>query len=171
MSHRVAEPGRHASVAIRTLADSSCGRSCRASRGAFSGRLRARRRRETFQAGSLPVSSEAPKPSYHRNALFGCPEFNLRLIEWLLTMLLVLEHQTCAQPKERTMPFRFERLGCGKGRRCAVCESNFGLVRHYSWRTPFALRSASIASRRTAKNHDRFLIALDQTPEDRARAS
>ena len=39
-----------------------------------------------------------------------------------------------------------ERLGCGRATRCAVCDGKFGLVRYYSWRTPFVPRSASIAS-------------------------
>ena len=35
-----------------------------------------------------------------------------------------------------TVPNRFERLRSGKVARCAACDGKFGLVRHYSWRTP-----------------------------------
>jgi hypothetical protein len=34
------------------------------------------------------------------------------------------------------MPNCSESLGSGKAKRCAVCDGKFGLVRHYSWRTP-----------------------------------
>ena len=34
------------------------------------------------------------------------------------------------------MPYRLESDGSDKTMRCAVCEGKFGLVRHYSWRTP-----------------------------------
>ena len=33
-----------------------------------------------------------------------------------------------------------ESLGHGKATRCAVCDGKFGLVRHYSWRTPLCSR-------------------------------
>jgi hypothetical protein len=70
------------------------------------------------------------------------------------------------------MSFRFGRLGCGKGRRCAVSEGNVGLVRHCSWRTPFCSKKCIDTFKAHRKSdHNRFLIALDQTPEDRARAS
>jgi len=44
------------------------------------------------------------------------------------------------------MPNRSESIGSGRATRCAVCDGKFGLVRHYSRRTPFVPRSASIAS-------------------------
>ena len=34
------------------------------------------------------------------------------------------------------MSYRFESHGSDKAARCAVCDGKFGLVRHYSWRTP-----------------------------------
>jgi hypothetical protein len=33
------------------------------------------------------------------------------------------------------MPNRSESFRFGKTTRCAVCDSQFGLVRHYSWQT------------------------------------
>jgi hypothetical protein len=30
--------------------------------------------------------------------------------------------------------------GCDKAARCAMCDGKFGLVRHYSWRTPLCSR-------------------------------
>jgi hypothetical protein len=38
------------------------------------------------------------------------------------------------------MPYRLESHGSDKAMRCAVCEGNFGLVRHDSWRTPLCSR-------------------------------
>ncbi|NEU95261.1 hypothetical protein FNJ47_05295 [Bradyrhizobium sp. UFLA 03-164] len=29
-----------------------------------------------------------------------------------------------------------ESISHGRGARCAVCDGKFGLIRHYSWRTP-----------------------------------
>jgi hypothetical protein len=34
------------------------------------------------------------------------------------------------------MPNRPETKRHGAPRRCAVCDGPFGLIRHYSWRTP-----------------------------------
>ena len=34
------------------------------------------------------------------------------------------------------MPSRSQTPRSGKATRCAVCDGRFGLVRHYSWRTP-----------------------------------
>jgi hypothetical protein len=120
----------------------------------------------------LYVSSEHPKLSYHRNALFGLPELNLCSIDPLVAILLVLEHPTCTQAKGKTMPYRFERLGSDKGRQCAVCEGDFGLVRHCSWRTPLCSKKCIDRFKAHRKSdHDGFLIAFDQTPEDRTSAS
>jgi hypothetical protein len=33
----------------------------------------------------------------------------------------------------------------GSTARCAVCDGKFGLVRHYSWRTPLCSKNVSIA--------------------------
>ncbi len=60
------------------------------------------------------------------------------------------------------MPNCSESLRSGKATRCAVCDGKFGLVRHYSWRTPLCWASD--------RNWLPWLqIALDQAPENRAR--
>jgi hypothetical protein len=72
------------------------------------------------------------------------------------------------------MPNRSESLRHGKAARCAVCDGKFGLVRYYSWRT--ALCSKMCVDRfRARRDSDRnwlawFQVALDQLPENRARA-
>jgi hypothetical protein len=65
--------------------------------------------------------------------------------------------------------------GFGKTKRCAVCEGKFGLVRHYSWRTPLCSRKC-VDRFRDRRQSDRnwmgwFQIAFDQSPQNRARAS
>ena len=72
------------------------------------------------------------------------------------------------------MPTCTESLRHGKATRCAVCDGKFGLVRHYSWPTP--LCSGTCVDRfRARRQSDRnwltwFQIALDELPENRARA-
>jgi hypothetical protein len=72
------------------------------------------------------------------------------------------------------MPNCSERLRHGRATRCAVCAGKFGLVRHYSWRSP--LCSKNCADRFNARLESdrnwlpRLQIALDQLPENRARA-
>ena len=72
------------------------------------------------------------------------------------------------------MPNSSASLGFGRAARCAVCDGKFGLVRHYSWRT--SLCSKKCLDRfRARRASDRNLlpwlqIALDQAPENRARA-
>jgi hypothetical protein len=66
-----------------------------------------------------------------------------------------------------------ESLRCGGAARCAVCDGKFGLVRHYSWRTPLCSRKC-VDRFRTRRENDRnwlplFQIALDQATENRAR--
>ena len=61
-------------------------------------------------------------------------------------------------------------LKSGGATRCAVCDGKFGLVRHYSWRTPLCSKKF-----RTRRESDRnwvswLQITLDQLPENRARA-
>lgn len=76
------------------------------------------------------------------------PELNLRSIEPLVTILLVLVHPKYAQTKkEKTMPYRFESQshGSDKAMRCAVCQGKFGLERRC------VPGSASIALRRAAE--------------------
>ena len=73
------------------------------------------------------------------------------------------------------MPYRLESHGSDKAMRCAVCEGKFGLVRHYSWRTPICSRKCvdRFKARRQSDHNwmGWFLIAFDQAPENRARAS
>src|SRR5690349_17620929 len=103
------------------------------------------------------------------------PELNLRSIESLVTILLVLVHPKCADQEEKTMTYRMESRGSDKAMRCAVCEGKFGLIRHYSWRTP--LCSGKCVDRFKARRQsDRswmgcFQIPFDQSTENRARAS
>jgi hypothetical protein len=57
--------------------------------------------------------------------------------------------------------------------RCAVCDANFGLVRHYSWRTPLCSRKC-VDRFRTRRENDREWMswlgtALDQQLENRGR--
>jgi hypothetical protein len=73
------------------------------------------------------------------------------------------------------MPHRFESHGSDKGMRCAVCEGKFGLVRHYSWRTQLCSRKC-VDRFKARRQSDHawmgwLLIAFDQAPENRARAS
>ena len=65
--------------------------------------------------------------------------------------------------------------GYGKTTRCAVCEGKFGLVRHYSWRTPLCSRKCVNhfkARRQSDRNWLNWLqMPVDQLPENGARAS
>jgi hypothetical protein len=61
----------------------------------------------------------------------------------------------------------------GSAARCAVCDGKFGLVRHYSWRTPLCSKKC-VDRLRARRASDRnwlpwLKIVLDQTPENRAR--
>ena len=73
------------------------------------------------------------------------------------------------------MPYRLESQGPDKATRCAVCDGKFGLVRHYSWRTP--LCSGECVDRfRARRQSDRnwmgwLQIAFDRSLENRVRAS
>jgi hypothetical protein len=63
--------------------------------------------------------------------------------------------------------------GTGKVARCAVCDGKFGLVRHYSWRTPFCSRKC-IDRFRARRENDRswvgwLQVAYIQPTENRAR--
>ena len=72
------------------------------------------------------------------------------------------------------MPNRSEILRSGEATRCAVCDGKFGLVRHYSWRTPLCSKKCvdRLRARRASdRNWLNWLqIALDQAPENRAGA-
>jgi hypothetical protein len=72
------------------------------------------------------------------------------------------------------MPNCCESLRSDKATRCAVCDGKFGLVRHYSWRTQLCSKKC-VDRFRTRRASDRswvgwLQIALDQAPENRARA-
>ena len=104
------------------------------------------------------------------------PELNLRSIEPLVTILVVLVHPKCAQAKRRKQCLTvLESHGSDKAMRCAVCEGKFGLVRHYSWRTPLCSRKCvdRFKARRQSDHNwmGWFQVAFDQSPENRARAS
>ena len=72
------------------------------------------------------------------------------------------------------MPNCSESLGFGRAARCAVCDGKFGLVRHYSWRTP--LCSEKCVDRLRARRQSDLdwvgwlQIAFNQLPGNRARA-
>jgi hypothetical protein len=103
------------------------------------------------------------------------PEINLRSIERLVTILLVLAHQKCAQAKRRKQCHRLEGHRSDKAMRCAVCEGECGLVRHYWWRTPLCSKKCvdRFKARRQSDHKwmEWFLVAFDQAPENYARAS
>ena len=72
------------------------------------------------------------------------------------------------------MPNRSESIGSGRATRCAVCDGKFGLVRHYSRRTPLCSRKCVDRFRARRASDCDWLgwlqIAFDQVPENRARA-
>jgi hypothetical protein len=68
----------------------------------------------------------------------------------------------------------FESHKSGRPTRCAVCDGKFGLVRHYSWRTPLCSRKCvdRFRSRRESdRNWVGWLQITMHLPENRARAS
>jgi hypothetical protein len=72
------------------------------------------------------------------------------------------------------MPNPSESLKSGKATRCAVCDGKFGLVRHYSWRTPLCSKKC-VDRFRARRESDRtwvnwFQIGVRQLSENRARA-
>jgi hypothetical protein len=72
------------------------------------------------------------------------------------------------------MPNRSESLRSGRAARCAVCDGKFGLVRHYSRRTPLCSGQCVDRFRARRANDCNWLgwlqTAFDQAPESRARA-
>jgi hypothetical protein len=71
------------------------------------------------------------------------------------------------------MPNGSESLRSDSAARCAVCDGKFGLVRHYSWRTPLCSKKC-VARFRTRRECDRnwvgwLQITFNQLPENRAR--
>ena len=73
------------------------------------------------------------------------------------------------------MPYLLESQRSDKAMRCAVCEGKFGLVRHYSWRTPLCSRKCvdRFKARRQGDHNwmGWFQFAFDQSSENGARAS
>jgi len=73
------------------------------------------------------------------------------------------------------MPNCSESHRSDKATRCAVCDGKFGLVRHYSWRTPLCSKEC-VDRFRARRQSDRqwfgwLQIPFDQLSENRARAS
>jgi hypothetical protein len=72
------------------------------------------------------------------------------------------------------MPNRSESLRNGRATQCAVCDGKFGLVRYYSWRTPLCSKKCIDLFRARRESDRNWLlwlqVALDQLPENRARA-
>jgi len=65
--------------------------------------------------------------------------------------------------------------GFGKATQCAVCDAKFGLVRHYSWRTPLCSKEC-VNRLRARRQSDRnwlgwLQVPVDQLPENQARLS
>jgi len=72
------------------------------------------------------------------------------------------------------MPTCTKSLRHGKATRCAVCDGKFGLIRHYSWRTPLCSKKCvdRFRARRASDcNWVSWLqVALSQLPDNGARA-
>ena len=68
-----------------------------------------------------------------------------------------------------------QAFGSSKDTRCAVCDGRFGLVRHYSWRTPLCSRTCVDRFRARLESDrnwvGRLTIAFRQAPRTSARAS
>ena len=73
------------------------------------------------------------------------------------------------------MPNRAESHGFDRTTRCAVCDGKFGLVRHYSWRTPLCSRKCVDRLRVRRQSDGNWMgwvqIAFDQSAANHARAS
>ena len=72
------------------------------------------------------------------------------------------------------MPNCSESLGSGRTARCASCDGKFGLVRHYSWRTPLCSRKCVDRFKACQASYWNWLlssqVALDQRTDNRVRA-
>jgi hypothetical protein len=73
------------------------------------------------------------------------------------------------------MTYRLESHGCDNATRCTFCDGKFGLVRHYSWRTPLCSRKCvdrfKVRRQSDCNWMGWFQPAFDQSPENRAIAS
>jgi hypothetical protein len=67
-----------------------------------------------------------------------------------------------------------ESLKCGRAARCAFCDGKFGLVRHYSWRTPLCSKKCVDRFRARRASDENWLpwlqIAFGQAKENREKA-
>jgi hypothetical protein len=72
------------------------------------------------------------------------------------------------------MPNHSESLRSGRAARCPICDGKFGLVRHYSWRTPLCSKKCVDHFRDRRASDLNWLpwlrISVDQATENRARA-
>jgi hypothetical protein len=72
------------------------------------------------------------------------------------------------------MPNCTESPRHGKAKRCALCDGKFGLIRHYSWRTPLCSKTCVDrfkARRESDRNWLPWLqVALGNLQENRGRA-
>ena len=70
------------------------------------------------------------------------------------------------------MPNCSESLRSGRGARCAVCDGKFGLVRHYSWRTPLCSKKCvdRFRDRRESDPLGWLHIAFNRLSENSARS-
>ncbi len=72
------------------------------------------------------------------------------------------------------MPNSYESLRSSGTARCAICHGKFGLVRHYSWRTPLCSKKCVdcfTARRESDRNWAGwFEIAFDRLTENRTGA-
>ena len=104
------------------------------------------------------------------------PDVDLSSIELLVTILLVcMRPEMLTGQEEGSMAYRSESHQSDKATRCAICDGKFGLVRHYSWRTPLCSRKCvdRLKARRQSDHNwmGWFQIAFEQSPGTRARAS
>lgn len=61
----------------------------------------------------------------------------------------------------------------GKATRCAVCDGKFGLVRHYSWRTPLCSKECVDRFKARREGDRKWVGCLEivfQVSDNRARA-
>ena len=74
--------------------------------------------------------------------------------------------------EETTMPNPSESARFGK--RCAVCDGKFGLIRHYSWRTPLCSKKCVDRFKARRQSDSKWLPLLragfEPLPENRAGA-
>ena len=72
------------------------------------------------------------------------------------------------------MPTCTKSLRHGKVTQCAVCDGKFGLIRHYSWRTPLCSKKCVDRFRARRASDCNWVgwlqVALNQLPDNRARA-